>query len=1223
MFNSIFQFELRFWLRHPSTYIYSAILFFIALALMGGRAEAFDEHSLFYNPVRLANAPASIVEMVLFLIPLILFMLPAIMGMSVYRDFKSNMHFLLYAYPFSKRDYLLAKLCSSLLIVIGVVFFMMLGLIVGTWLPTANPTLIQAFSISAYIQALTIYLLPNLLILGAMIFGIVLFTRNIYAGFILAILLIIFQNLSYSLFGGLENQMLGAIIEPFGKQAFGYYSRFWKVEDFNHQKVLFDQQVIFNRLIWMLIGGLVYGAIFTFFKFQQFPFSLKTIAKKTNKLFEKEKISIPKVDLTTVHFNYSPLHYFKTAWKLSNLELRSILKSGLFLSILGAGMLLIVFQQYQQPQQYGFKILPVTWQMLRIPAFLFGGIINMLTFLYAGILVHRERRSGMNALVDSTPVPNWMLLLAKFLTLVNMQLLLLGLIMVGGVVVQVYQGYYHLELGQYLFQLYAMNFWSHLIWAMIAIGVQTTLPNPYLGFFLLILGSMGIAGLPDVLGWESAIFRFNANPPYEYSDLDGYGNSLPAFYFYKIYWLLLSLAFLFLSYLFWVRGLYFSIKERIAIIFSKMKSPAVLPFLLAIIAFLSLGFYIYYEEEVNYDKITTSKDRAAWMAANEKKYKKYQDLVQPKITDIQIQLDLFPEHRDFKSKGSYTLVNKSQTPIDTLLIHYSYDEPTTYEIEAEYEIINIDTIIRLDILKLLNPMAPGDSLLFQFAVRNEPNTIFHSSSPVKENGTFFTNEVFPGFGYRPIELRNNNQRRKYGLSERDYFIPSPGDSLARMKNYANDDADWLHFEAIVSTTPDQIALAPGYLQRTWEKHGRRYFKYKMTSKIKHLFGFNSGRFQVKRDTWNDIDLEVYYHENHDHNIERMIDGLKGTLTYSEKYFSPYQHRQARIIEFPISIGSFATTFANSIPFSEIRFIGEVDEANEASIDLPFYVAAHELAHQWWGNQVLPADVLGAKMLTESLAEYVALKVLKAYRGETQMRRFLQLNRDLYLTGRADEDRQEMPLMLSYPDQDYINYRKGALVFCTLSDYLGKKRLNQALKNYLESVKFQEAPFTTSLELVKTIRQFTPDSLQYLLKDMFETITFYDNKITSTSVKQLETGEYQVTIDFRVQKFRDDGFGNFYYSDEQPTGAKQPNDDSPAPSLPLADYIELGVFLDNQELHLKKYKITAVENQLTIIVDKKPTMLGIDPYHRLIELNTKDNRKKIDQVISIASKNGSR
>ena len=77
-----------------------------------------------------------------------------------------------------------------------------------------------------------------------------------------------------------------------------------------------------------------------------------------------------------------------------------------------------------------------------------------------------------------------------------------------------------------------------------------------------------------------------------------------------------------------------------------------------------------------------------------------------------------------------------------------------------------------------------------------------------------------------------------------------------------------------------------------------------------------------------------------------------------------------------------------------------------------------MAHQWWGNQLIPADVLGARMLTESMAEYIALKVLEKEYGKGRMRQFLQLDLDLYLRGRGRESEQERPLMYAELDQDY-------------------------------------------------------------------------------------------------------------------------------------------------------------------------------------------------------------
>ena len=63
-------------------------------------------------------------------------------------------------------------------------------------------------------------------------------------------------------------------------------------------------------------------------------------------------------------------------------------------------------------------------------------------------------------------------------------------------------------------------------------------------------------------------------------------------------------------------------------------------------------------------------------------------------------------------------------------------------------------------------------------------------------------------------------------------------------------------------------------------------------------------------------------------------------------------------------------------------------------------------------------------------------------------------------------------------QQYIHYNKGSLVFYAMSDYLGDTVLNNALKNYIAKTAFQEAPYTTTLELVSEIDAVTPDSLKY-------------------------------------------------------------------------------------------------------------------------------------------------
>ena len=405
------------------------------------------------------------------------------------------------------------------------------------------------------------------------------------------------------------------------------------------------------------------------------------------------------------------------------------------------------------------------------------------------------------------------------------------------------------------------------------------------------------------------------------------------------------------------------------------------------------------------------------------------------------------------------------------------------------------------------------------------------------------------------------------------------------------------------------------------KDGRRYFHYKMDSKILNFYAFNSAKYEVKKDKWKDVSLEIYYHKGHEYNLESMMDGMKASLAYNSENFSPYQHRQLRIIEFPS--GGFAQSFPNTIPFSgDAGFIADVEEsedAEDAGLNYTYAITVHEVAHQWWAHQVIGADVLGATMLSESLSEYVALKVLEKELGKSQMRKFLRKSLDDYLISRTFERKREKPLM--YNDgQGYIRYQKGSLVFYALSDYIGEVVLNGALKTYVEKVKFQEPPYTTSIDMVNHIKAVTPDSLQYVIKDMFETITVYDNRIKSATSTELDNGKFKVDIVFEVTKFRNNEKGKQLFSDigRDSISYVPEGKEKPIVSLPLQDYIDIGIFTENdvdgkmkeKELYLKKHKITAIDNMISIIVDEKPTEVGVDPYNKLIDRVSGDNRQKL-------------
>jgi len=63
---------------------------------------------------------------------------------------------------------------------------------------------------------------------------------------------------------------------------------------------------------------------------------------------------------------------------------------------------------------------------------------------------------------------------------------------------------------------------------------------------------------------------------------------------------------------------------------------------------------------------------------------------------------------------------------------------------------------------------------------------------------------------------------------------------------------------------------------------------------------------------------------------------------------------------------------------------------------------------------------------------------------------------------------------------------------------------------------------------------------------------------------------------------------------------------------LADWIDIGVMdADGKPLFLEKKKIDHEAMEFTVIVDRKPSRAGIDPYNKLIDRRPKDNTVAVE------------
>jgi ABC-2 type transport system permease protein len=324
--------------------------------------------------------------------------------------------------------------------------------------------------------------------------------------------------------------------------------------------------------------------------------------------------------------------------------------------------------------------------------------------------------------------------------------------------------------------------------------------------------------------------------------------------------------------------------------------------------------------------------------------------------------------------------------------------------------------------------------------------------------------------------------------------------------------------------------------------------------------------------------------------------MKKSLEHFSSAYSPFQFRQMRILEFP-DYERFAQSFANTVPFSEsIGFIADLNDPDD--IDYVYYVTAHEVAHQWWAHQVIGARVQGVTMLDESFAQYSALMVQERQYGPQQMRKFLKYELDRYLRGRGGEIVEEMPLAL-VENQDYIHYRKGSVVMYSLKDYLGEDIVDKSLARYLRDKAFQQPPYTTTAEYLDYLREDAGPKWSPLIEDLFSKIAIFDNRVIEATAKKRADGKYDVTLKLHASKTYTDGAGK----------------ESPGK---IAEPIEIGVFAraaDGKErnetvLLLEKRAFSDGDSTLTVTVDKEPYEAGIDPYNKLVDRVSADNRMRV-------------
>ncbi|MGZ8290273.1 MAG: ABC transporter permease/M1 family aminopeptidase [Telluria sp.] len=1184
---AIALFEARQRLKLLSTWVYFAMFLALAMLWMAAAGGVFKEVQVTFGGKVMINAPRSIALTVAFLGCLGIIVVAAMMGRSVQQDFEYDMHHFFFSAPIRKSAYVFGRFIGAYLTLAIVFSSIILGAWLGTHIPGIEPDRVGPGGAMLYLGPFALTLLPNLFIFGAIFFVLAALTRRMMPVYVASVVMMIGYIVAPYLARDLDYKTLAALIDPFGTTALIRMTEYWTIAERNVRVIPFESVYLLNRLIW---SG--FALVVLLLGYWRFNFISNTDSGRS----KGAESDMPPLSQAAADTREKPDFANRSLALLlvrsSYLNLRESVKNIYFVVIVLAAVLAVFASSLNMGAIYGTSTYPVTYQVLELIGDTFSLFMLIITTFYAGEIVWREREARMAPMLDVMPVPTWVRMLAKVVALVGLQALMLFILMLCGLLIQVFNGYFAFEIGLYIKTLFLIQLPQWALVAVLAITVQVLFNHKYVAYFAMIVYYVATITFSS-LGLDHPMLLYGTSPEFVYSAMNGFGHYLARERWFELYWGGFALMLMVLSLVFWPRGCNDEFGSRLRMARRNLSTPVLGAFAIGLAIVLGAGGILYYNLHIANDFQT------AWQADQQRaeyelRYKPLANAPQPRITDVDLRVDIQPETRSLTVRGRYLLENRTNTAINQVIVNQDRRAGLKVRFSQAAQSLLSDRERGVYMWRLTTPLAPGQRVAMDFEVSYTPKGIagLGMDTPVIGNGTFFSKDALPEIGYlRRVELADERDRKRHGLPPRERMF-ARDDPKGRADSYISSDADWINFNAVVSTSPDQIAIAPGTLEKEWLDKGRRYFHYKMDKPILNFYGFQSARYEVRHDRWRDVTIDVYYHAAHAYNLDRIVKGVKASLEYYSANYSPYQHKVVRVIEFP-RYATFAQAYPGTIPYSEnIGFIAKVDDQDPKDIDYPFHVTAHEMAHQWWGHQLVGANTRGATVLSETLAEYSALMVMKKTMGAHKMRRFLRYDLDRYLMGRALENRKEMPLAQN-ENQDYIHYRKGGLAMYLLQDVLGEDKVNGVLHKLLADHAFHGAPYPGVDVLTGALRQVTPPEYAYLIDDLFESIVLYENRATLAVAQRRADGKYTVTLSASANKMRAGELGE-------------------EKEVALKDVIEFGVDdKDGKPLLRERRIVTERDVTVTLVVSGRPARAGIDPDNKLIDRKPTDNMMQVE------------
>jgi|CXWL01.1.fsa_nt_gi hypothetical protein len=1130
------------------------------------------------------NSPYVVTESLGILGLVAIFVVTFFVANAALRDVEHRMSELIFATPLTTAEWFVGRFLGVVAAASTIMLMACVVLMLAPLVLNVDPARLGEVHLLAYLWPLLVIAIPNLLLVGAVLFVAAALSRSTVVTYLAGVALwIIFWVTALLVDSPLmagsappsaDALARAALLDPFGLSAFFEQTRYWTPSARDTELVALSGHLLGNRLLWLAVT-----AVILILGHRQMGRRLVTPRVPTLRP-RVTPVAAPRI---VVEHGAAASRWSMLA-HVTRLEWRSIFGGWAFPALLVIWVFFVAMEVLSEISggEYGARLLPTTGLIvdrIMTPLQLMGSIVLV---YYAAEVVWRDRVHQMHHLLDATPAPAGVRMSGKLLALLTLPLVLLFTALATGAVIQAVTGHPELRLDVLLPLVWYAGA-PFLLFGIAAFVLQVVVPNRWVAM-LLGIGVAVIALDGASLGITQPMLRYGAFPLAGYSDFDGFGSAPRSFGAFAAWWACIAALLLLAGAGLWRRGTDIGLRVRLrglAVALGptgrRLTALTALTALVAIVVGTTLA-----TATAKTSRTMTRAQQQAWSAGYERAYRRFHSLPQPVIVGAAITVRLAPRERVADIDGRLVLRNDSHSRIDTLLLSLPADATgLTVQIDRPAA-VRYDSIYRVVTVALDAPLGPRDSAILRYTHRLDRSGI-HADVPPRDvtgNGTMLmSSSLVPGLGYRvQAELSEPRERAAAGLAGAATAVPT-ADSVMRVPPIR----DWLTLELTVATDSTQTVIAPGRLVTQWDSAGRRWFRYQTDRPITPLFAVASARYRRHRLTRGGTTIEVWYHPAHGVNVPRIAEAAMRSVEVLSARLGPLPDSLVRVVEVPrwAGFGAFAVT--GMVLFPEGR--GFLVDEPAGGVDLLLRRTAHEIAHQWWGHRVSPPQSEGSLLLVESLAKDSEQQVVAAVHGTESVDQILAYDEDRYLVGRSNAGRDE-PTMERMTGEAWLYYGKGALMMHALRRQLGTQEVDGVLRSLLDTESGPDGGATA-----------------LLLRDRL--LTTARNPGDSIAVREWFSG--RATWDVRLDSARSVG-GDLL---AQLSARHQPDPTAPSRSAPGSLDLVV-VILDAEGKELTRVPVALVDGK-GVLRTRRPAgaaTIVVDPDRLLIDIDRSNNRATV-------------